>query len=123
MPLTTTQRAHIERRLLEERRRISQDLGRFTGEEASADEQDRSGDLSKMPFHPADQGTDTMDAELEASNATRQSEELAAIDDALERLYAEPARFGLCAGGSHEIPFERLDIIPWARSCEEHAKG
>ncbi len=121
MPLTTAQRAHIERRLLEERRRIAKDLGRFTGEEASADEQERTGDLSKVPFHPADQGTETMDTELQASNATRQSEELASIDDALERLYAAPLKFGYCEPGKHEISFERLDLIPWAQTCEQHA--
>jgi RNA polymerase-binding transcription factor DksA len=120
MPLTTAQRKHIEQRLLDERARINQDLGRFTGEESSGDEQDRSGDLSKMPFHPADQGTDTMDAELDASNATRQSDELAAIADALDRLYTSPEQFGRCANGDHEISFERLDVIPWAQTCEKH---
>jgi RNA polymerase-binding transcription factor DksA len=120
MPLTSAQRKHLEKRLLDERARISRDLSRFTGEEASADEQDRSGDLSKVPFHPADQGTDTMDAEFDAANATRQSNELAAIDEALERLYASPETFGQCASGGHEISFDRLDVIPWARTCEKH---
>jgi len=32
-------------------------------------------------------------------------------------LYKSPAQFGLCDDG-REIPFERLDIIPWARTCD-----
>jgi DnaK suppressor protein len=121
MSLTSAQRTQLEHRLLEERKRLQQDLSRFTGDEASGDEQDRTGDLSKMPFHPADQGTEMMDIEVDASNATRQSEELAAIDDALERLYAQPDRFGFCDRGQHDIPFARLEIIPWAQTCEAHA--
>jgi RNA polymerase-binding transcription factor DksA len=118
MPLTITQRQHLERRLLEERARINRELGRFTAEEARDDEQGRAGDLTKIPFHPADQGTDTMDTELSASNATRQSVELAAINDALERLYTAPERFGVCADTGEAIPFERLELIPWARTCD-----
>jgi RNA polymerase-binding transcription factor DksA len=49
--------------------------------------------------------------------ATRASRELTEIDDALERLYKTPARFGVCDDG-REIPFERLDIIPWASTCD-----
>jgi RNA polymerase-binding transcription factor DksA len=118
MPLTAAQRKHLERRLLDERARISQDLTRYTAAGGAEDEQDRAGDLSKMPFHQADQGTDTMDAELAASNATRQSAELAQIDDALERLTKTPEQFGICEESGKEIPFERLDIIPWARTCD-----
>lgn len=123
MPLTTSQRNHLEKRLLEERARINKDLARFTNEEASDDEQDRSGDLSKVPFHPADQGTDTMDSELDASNATRQSAELAEIDDALERLYKSPEKFGICEDTGKDIPFERLDIVPWVRTCDDATKA
>jgi RNA polymerase-binding transcription factor DksA len=55
-----------------------------------------------------------MDAELEASNATRTSRELAEIDDALDRLYRTPEKFGMTDDG-REIPFERLVEVPWAR--------
>lgn len=51
------------------------------------------------------------------SNATRASRELKEIDAALERLYKSPAEFGRGEDG-REIPFERLDMIPWARSCD-----
>jgi DnaK suppressor protein len=119
MPLTTSQRQHLERRLREERSRVLRALGRFTTEESSEDEQDRAGDLTKVPLHMADRGTDTMQEELEASNVTRESRELAEIDAALERLYTTPERFGVCEDTGREIPFARLDVIPWARTCGE----
>jgi DnaK suppressor protein len=87
MALSATQRKHFEKRLLEERKRALRVLSRNAAEREDGDEQDRSGDLTSMPLHMADLGTDTMQQELDASNATRVSRELAEIDAALERLY------------------------------------
>jgi DnaK suppressor protein len=119
MPLSKTKRAHFEQRLLEERARALRVLGRSVADRADDDEQGRSGDLTSMPLHSADLGTDTMNEELDASNATRVSRELAEIDAALERLYKTPDKFGVCEDTGRDIPIERLEIIPWARTCEE----
>jgi DnaK suppressor protein len=115
--LTTAQRKRIERRLHEERDRIQRDLNRSLGDQSGEDEQDRSGDLTKLPFHQADLGTDTIDAEVAASNETRMSRELEEINAALDRLYRDPERFGVCEDTGKNIPMERLEIIPWARTC------
>lgn len=122
MSLSAAQRKHLERRLLEERKRALRTLSRSVAEQADSDEQDRSGDLTSMPLHMADLGTDTMQQELDASNATRVSRELAEIDAALERLYQTPKKFGVCEETGKDIPFARLDLIPWARTCEEAEK-
>jgi DnaK suppressor protein len=119
MPLTTEQRTYLERRLKEERALALQTLNRAIDDHAGSTEQDRAGDLTKMPSHLADLGTDTIDEELDASNATRTSNELAEIDAALERLYKSPEQFGRCEDTGRDIPFERLDLIPWARTCDD----
>lgn len=119
MSFTAAQREHLERRLQEERARAMRVLDRSVDVVSDSTERDRSGDLTAVPFHPADLGTDTMDAELDAANATRVSRELAEIDAALERLYKHPGEFGVCEDTGGDIPFERLDIIPWARTCEQ----
>ncbi len=116
MPLTKTQREHIERRLLEERERLTTSIAKFESESSDESEQDRDGDLTSMPLHMADQGTDTMQQELDASIVARESEELSEIDEALRKLYKEPERFGICEQTGKEISFERLDVIPWART-------
>jgi DnaK suppressor protein len=115
--LSREQRTHLERRLEEERLLLSRALNLTVAEGAQADEQDRDGDLSAVPIHPADRGTATMESELQAANATRMSRELAEIDAALERLHRSPERFGICEDTGDPIPFERLDVIPWARTC------
>ena len=119
MPLSDKQRRHLEGRLLEERERLSRALNRSVADRSEEDEQERDGDLTTVPFHLADRGTDTMQDELEASNATRMSGELAEIDAALERLYQAPEKFGVCEDTGGPIPFERLDVIPWARTCRQ----
>ncbi|GAC1410306.1 MAG: hypothetical protein NVSMB53_04030 [Gemmatimonadaceae bacterium] len=123
MSLSAAQRKHLERRLLDERTRALRTLSRSVSEHADADDQERAGDLTSMPLHMADLGTDTMQQELDASNATRVSRELAEIDAALERLYQTPKQFGVCEETVKEIPFARLDLIPWARTCEEGEGG
>jgi RNA polymerase-binding transcription factor DksA len=117
MSLTAEQRAHLEQRLREERVRVLELLNRGRGGRSAESRQDEAGDLTLMPFHPADLGTDTMDDELEASNETRLTRELSEIDAALERLYHRPGEFGVCEDTGRDIPFERLDVIPWARTC------
>lgn len=118
MPLTSEQRSYLEQRLQEERGRALRALNRSVEEYSGESEQDRTGDLTSLPFHLADRGTDTMQTELDASIATRVSRELAEIDAALERLYRHPELFGICEDTGKDIPFERLDVVPWARTCD-----
>ena len=114
MPLTGSQRTHLERRLAEERERVVDALGQL-GRRFAETEQDADGDLSNYPFHAADQGTDEFDRQLDAREETRLSGELHEIDAARERLFRDPERFGRDERTGEEIPFERLDLVPWAR--------
>lgn len=115
--MTVAQRKHLEARLLQERDRVTELLARFAERHEGDDDQDEAGDLTKMPLHMADQGTDTMQHELDAVMADRETATLADIDAALDRLYHDPAHFGICEQTGKEIPFARLDIVPWARTC------
>lgn len=118
MPLTSQQRKHLEKRLRDERERALGLLNSIVADRSSSSDQDADGDLTLMPLHQADLGTDTMDAELAQSNAARISNELTEIDAALERLYRTPEEYGVCEDTGEDIPFARLDIIPWARTCD-----
>lgn len=115
MALTKGQREHLEKRLREERERVLRALGEYNTELADT-EQEAAGDVSKFPTHLADEGTDTFDRELDAQEASRLTQELEEIDAALERLYHAPDSFGRDERTNADIPFERLDVIPWART-------
>jgi DnaK suppressor protein len=120
MALSPSQLKHLEARLHEERARLVAQLHEFADVEASEDSQELAGDLSKFPTHPADIGTDSVNEELEASIGTRVSAEISEIDAALDRLATSPETFGLDEQTGEAIPFERLDIIPYARIAVEH---
>ncbi len=119
MGLSRTQRAHLERRLQDERARALAALNRSVAERAEQSEEERSGDVSAMPTHQADLGTDTIEQEMGAADATRVSRQLTEIDEALDRLVRTPERYGVCEDTGEPIPYERLELIPWARTCAE----
>ena len=118
MALSAEQRHRIEKRLLEERARVLSVLRRFD-EDSETSVTAASGDLSDYPFHVADHGTDSYDQEMDTVQAERASHELEEINEALRRLYREPDRFGICEHTGGQIPVQRLEIVPWARTCVE----
>jgi RNA polymerase-binding protein DksA len=97
--------------LLEKRNEI---LGNVTTMESEALRRDRS-DLSNMPTHMADIGTDNYEIENILGLMDSERKILVEIDDALSRI--EDGTYGICEGGSEQIPKERLSAIPWARYC------
>ncbi len=107
MALTPKQRKHLEARLLEERKRVADGLARYNRATRDTVQQE-----------PGDRGTDTADEEEGVVNAARETAELAEIDAALERLYKRPEEYGRCERTGKPIPFKRLDLVPWARTCD-----
>lgn len=110
------QRTHLEERLLRERARVLKSLAQFD-ERAQISLQEDDGDLTGYPFHLADEGTDTMEREKDFLLASKEGRIVYWIDDALRLLYQDPDQFGRCRECGGEIVFERLDIIPWTRTC------
>jgi DnaK suppressor protein len=116
MALNPEERQQIALRLHDERERVLKILRRF--EEARDNSgTEAAGDISDYPFHVADRGTDSFDQEMDMALAQRASRELEEIDDALRRFYEEPDRFGICENTGEPIPMERLDLVPWTRTC------
>jgi RNA polymerase-binding transcription factor DksA len=108
-------RKRFEQRLLDERARITAVLDRMNSTARSEEERDQDGDLSVMPTHPADLGTDEQQRELETSVTRNEADTLAEIDAALERLYRSPEQYGIDERTGKPIPLARLEVIPWAR--------
>src|SRR4029077_18176936 len=117
MALTATQRKHLEARLLEERTRVADALARYNRTNRETLQQE-PGDRSAFHVNEADQGTDAADEEVDDLNAARETAELAGIDAALERLYNRQVGDGRGARSGQRIPFARLDLVPWPRTCD-----
>ncbi|HSJ13967.1 MAG TPA: TraR/DksA C4-type zinc finger protein [Longimicrobiales bacterium] len=113
--MTDQQRQHLEQRLLQERDRAQRALERLDEAATIATEED--GDLTTYSQHLADNGTDTMEQEKSLALLSAEGARLTAIDQALQRVYKQPETYGRCDDCGTDIPFERLDVVPWARYC------
>lgn len=79
----------------------------------------QNSDLSIMPIHMADIGTDNYEIENTLGLMDSERKLLAEINGALQRI--ENKVYGICEGTGKPIPIERLKAIPWARYCVEYA--
>jgi len=76
-------------------------------------------DLSSMPIHMADLGTDNYEVENTLGLMDSERKLIVEIDGALDRI--ENGTYGVCEGTGQPIPKERLEAIPWARYCATYA--
>ena len=72
-------------------------------------------DLSNLPFHMADVGTDTFELENTLGLVDSERKLLLEIVDAIARI--ENDTYGICESNGKPIPKARLKAIPWARYC------
>ena len=73
------------------------------------------GDLSTIPMHLADLGTDSFEQDMSLGLMESESDEIHQIEEAFERIV--DGSFGLCETCKKKIPKERLKAIPYARLC------
>lgn len=75
--------------------------------------------------HQADEGTDDFDRTITLEVTSKEFEILRQIDRALEKI--EEGTYGICDVTAEEIPFPRLDAIPYAnmtvKAQEKFEKG
>jgi len=89
-------------------------LGNVTTMEFEALRRDRS-DLSIMPTHLADMGTDNYEIDNILGLMDSERKILVEIDIALSHI--ENDTYGICEMNGEMIPKARLEAIPWARYC------
>lgn len=118
-PLTKAQLNRFRQMLLEKRRSIMGDMNGIEAEALGAG-QDGSRDLSNMPTHPADIGTDNFEHEFTLGLLQSERALITEIDGALERI--NTGTYGICEGTRQPIGVPRLTARPWARYCIDYAR-
>jgi DnaK suppressor protein len=106
--------------LLAKRREILNNVTEFEDEALKKSRLDASGDLSSMPIHMADLGTDNFEQEFALGLMDSERKLLREIDEALERI--ENKVYGVCEGTGKPIRKARLKAQPWVRYCVEYAR-
>lgn len=118
--LTAADIEHFKQLLLAKRREIIGSVNEMKDEALKQSRLDACGDLSSMPIHMADIGTDNYEQEFALNLMDSERKLLREIEDALERM--ENGVYGICEGTSEQIGNARLDAKPWARYCMEYAR-
>jgi len=119
-PLTTAELKKFRGMLLEKRSDLIGDMNGIEAETLRVNRQDGTGDLSSLPTHPADVGTDNYEQEFTLGLLESERVLLKEIDEALERI--DNKTFGICQGTGKPIGKARLSARPWSKYCIEYAR-
>lgn len=109
--------SHFRELLLAEKKRVLEELGWIESNYLGKSPKDASGEVSSFHVHPADTGSDQTEVEKAYLLGSATSEELEAIDEALERI--DRNEYGICLECGSQIPRERLEAMPHAKLCLE----
>jgi RNA polymerase-binding transcription factor DksA len=102
------------------RSRLRGDLDQMTDEALRRDNAGGTGNLSNVPLHMADLGTDNYDQEFTLGLIENEQGTLELINEALGRM--ERGTYGQCAECDEPISKPRLQAIPYARHCIQCAR-
>jgi len=102
-------------RLLSLRARLRGDVTQMAEAALKKNRSEASGDLSSMPIHMADIGSDNFEQEFTLSLMESEESTLEQIEASLERI--EDGTYGQCEECGIKIPKTRLNAIPYATLC------
>jgi RNA polymerase-binding protein DksA len=118
--LSATDIKHFQQILLEKRMEILRNVMEIEGEALKKSRLDATGDLSSMPIHMADIGTDNYEQEFALDLMDGERKLIREIDQALERI--NNGTYGICTETGQPIAKARLEAQPWAKYCIDYAR-
>jgi RNA polymerase-binding protein DksA len=102
-------------RLIALRVRLRGDVSQMAEATLKKSRTEANGDLSSMPIHMADIGSDNFEQEFTLSLMENGEGTLGLIEKALERI--EEGTYGVCEECGAKIPKTRLNAILYATMC------
>ncbi|PIC64331.1 molecular chaperone DnaK [Sporosarcina sp. P13] len=115
--LTTQQLDQLKNDLNAMEERLSETTGET---EILKSAQEDVGELSMYDNHPADMGTELYEREKDLALNTHAVDELEKVKHALQAI--KEGTYGICEKCGKEIPYERLEAIPYTTVCVEDAE-
>ena len=119
-PLSKKQLREFREMLLDKRRSLIGDMSGIEGNSLGKNMQESSGDLSNMPTHPADIGSDNFEHEFTLGLLESERALLIEINEALDRIVDNS--FGVCLGTGKPIALPRLRARPWCKYSIEYQR-
>ena len=115
--IRTAELEHFRDMLLAKRREL---VGDMSSMESEALQRGGNSNLSNLPMHMADMGTDNYEQEFTLGLMEKDRNLLREINHALSKI--QDGTYGLCEGTQQPISRPRLEAQPWARYSIEHAR-
>ena len=115
--LTTKELEHFRDLLLDKRRELVGDMSHM---EREALRSASGSNLSNLPMHMADMGTDNYEQEFTLGLVEKERVLLREINQALAKI--QDGTYGICEGTGKPINKVRLEAQPWAKYSIEHAR-
>lgn len=120
MMLSEKQLTKLKRLLIEQKRELIGDVNTNENELiARASLRDSTDELSTIDNHPADLATELYDREKDMALKVHSDDLLGQIEAAFDRM--NDGTYGVCAKCQTEIPYDRLQAIPYTAFCIEHS--
>jgi DnaK suppressor protein len=119
-PFPKKELEYFRQLLLEKRRELVGDVDHMGGGALNGNRQESTGELSNMPIHMADVGTDNYEQEFTLGLIESERKVLRDIDDALVKI--DDGTYGVCEGTGDPIDRSRLEAKPEARYSIEYAR-
>jgi RNA polymerase-binding protein DksA len=116
--MNTKELEHFRALLLEKRREL---VGDMVSMESEALRTSGGSNLSNLPLHMADMGTDNYEQEFTLGLVEKDRNLLRELNAALAKI--QNGTFGICEGTGKPIAKVRLEAQPWARFSIEHARS
>jgi DnaK suppressor protein len=119
--LKTEEVESFRKTLVDLRSRLRGDLDQMTDEALKRNQPESSGNLSNVPLHMADVGTEAYDQEFTLSLIENEQGTLELIHEALARV--EAGSYGKCGDCDQPIAKARLQAIPYTPFCIDCARA
>lgn len=106
--------------LLAKRAELVGDMTQLQDEALGRNRSESAGDVSSMPTHMADLGSDNWEQEFTLGLIENERSLIREIDEALDRIGSRT--YGICMATNKIIRKARLRAKPWAKYCIDHAR-
>ncbi|WP_079510178.1 TraR/DksA C4-type zinc finger protein [Mesobacillus jeotgali] len=83
-------------------------------------QREATGELSSYDNHPADSGTELFERSKNLAMDEHHENQADKVDNALKAI--QDGTYGKCAECGKDIPFERLEAVPYTLYCVEHSQ-
>ncbi|RHW37699.1 molecular chaperone DnaK [Lysinibacillus yapensis] len=110
--------SNLQKMLIEQKNTLLRNMGEDDEYLERGSLRDSVDELSTIDNHPADLATELYEREKDMALKVHDNDELTKINAALDKI--KNGTYGVCEVCQKDIPYERLEALPYTAFCIEH---